>query len=731
MKNILLFITVSIAAIGYSQSELPDSTKFKQVTLNEIEITDSLKNNEPTLYQALSQVKLNETEIKRGLGLYLDDAINANAPGVFMQRRSISGGQQFNIRGYGNGVRGTNGANSNFDSQGSKVYLNGIPVTDAEGITLMDDIDFGSLSNVEVIKGPAGTLYGLAIAGVVNLETQKAEKGKVSIGQDVMLGSYGLSRATTRVQLGGENSSVLINYGHQESDGFIIHTASQKDFVNFVADFKVSDKQKITTYLGFSNSYDQRQGELTIGQYDTLNYTGNSAYIKNDAHSSVISYRAGVGHTYKFTRRISNTTTLFGSALTSNASSAGGWTDKNPLNYGLRSTIDLNCALGSNFGLSSITGIELQRQDAQIIGYNMVADSANLSGYNMIGSMRSNQATISKTSSVFSEWTLKMPYEIAITAGVGISNMDITLSDRFYVAANNKPVTKIPNYYNASYNGLVSPHLALNKVFNKKISAYVSYSKGYKAPVSSYFFIPTTGEVNRNLKPEIGAQLEVGTKGLLLKNKLYYQIAVFNAVFSDKMTTVAIPLNPPAVGTAYSYITNRGSQDHKGLEVLLNYTAYESAAAAVKFIKSFVNLAYSDFKYVGYTFQTLSADKKRVVELDFSGNAVAGVAPVTANVGLDFLLKKGLYGNINYMYRAAMPFTSDGLNKVDSYGLLNAKIGFEYTIKHLAINLFVGANNITSTKYNYMVFVNQLPDAYLPAPNKINYFTGLNLKYVF
>jgi iron complex outermembrane receptor protein len=295
MKNILLFITVCIAAIGYSQSELPDSTKFKQFTLNEIEITDSLKNNETTLYQALSQVKLNEGEIKRGLGLYLDDAINANAPGVFMQRRSMSGGQQFNIRGYGNGVRGTNGANSNFDSQGSKVYLNGIPVTDAEGITLMDDIDFGSLSNVEVIKGPAGTLYGLAIAGVVNLETQKAEKGKVSIGQDVMLGSYGLSRATTRVQLGGENSSVLINYGHQESDGFIIHTASQKDFVNFVADFKVSDKQKITTYLGFSNSYDQRQGELTIGQYDTLNYTGNSAYIKNDAHSSVISYRAGVG----------------------------------------------------------------------------------------------------------------------------------------------------------------------------------------------------------------------------------------------------------------------------------------------------------------------------------------------------------------------------------------------------------------------------------------------------
>ncbi|HAP06793.1 MAG TPA: hypothetical protein DCR20_03130, partial [Planctomycetaceae bacterium] len=58
---------------------------------------------------------------------------------------------------------------SNFDGQGYKVYLNGIPVTDAEGITTMDDIDFGAIGNAEIVKGPAGTLYGQAIAGAVNL----------------------------------------------------------------------------------------------------------------------------------------------------------------------------------------------------------------------------------------------------------------------------------------------------------------------------------------------------------------------------------------------------------------------------------------------------------------------------------------------------------------------------------------------------------------------------------
>ena len=281
-----------------------DSTKSKQLMLNEVEITATSNRNKSLLYQALSVIKLNETELKRGNGLYLDDAINQNVPGVFMQRRSISGGQYFNIRGYGNGFGGSR-LGSNFDGQGTKVYMNGIPITDAEGITVMDDIDFASIGNAEVVKGPAGTLYGLAIAGVVNLQMQKAEQGKVSIGQDLMLGSYGLSRLTTHVQIGGERSSILINYGHQSTDGFATHTASHKDFVNVVGEFQPNNKQTINTYFGYSNSYDERQGELTISQYDNLDYSGNPAYIKNNAHSNVISFRAGIGSTYHFNQNLS------------------------------------------------------------------------------------------------------------------------------------------------------------------------------------------------------------------------------------------------------------------------------------------------------------------------------------------------------------------------------------------------------------------------------------------
>lgn len=697
--------------------------------LDEVEITATSNENKSILYQPVSITRLKETEIKRGTGLFLDDAINANVPGVSMQRRAVSSGQQFNIRGYGNGSRGTRGISSNFDGQGYKVYLNGIAITDAEGITVLDDIDYASIGNVEVTKGPAGTLYGLAIAGVVNLKTIKPQPGKVSIGQDVLIGGYGLERYTTSFQMGKEHSSLLVNYGHQKSDGFMSHSRSHKDFVNIAGEFQPSEKQNFSYFLGYSNSYDERAGELTVAQYDSMNYIGNPNYIKNNAHSNVISIRAGLSHTYTFSKSISNTTTVFGSGLTNNASSAGGWTDKTPINYGVRSTLDTRFSLGANTSLSGITGVEMQRQNAQTIGYSMGVNPQDPLGYNIITATTSNIYTVSKTTSLFTEWTLALPHDISVTGGVGVSNMYIQLNDRIYAV--NKPT-----FFEKKYNDMVSPHVALNKVFSKRFSLYASYSKAYKAPVSSYFYIPyvattpgTTGQVNTNLKAEIGDQFEVGTKGTLLGNKLTYEVALFHAEFSNKFTTVAVPYNNTT--TLYSYMVNGGSQDHKGIEALVKWTAYQSVDGFFEIIRPFGNLAYSDFKYKNFVFET-GTTTANLTKTDYSNLPVAGVPKFTGNLGVDVEMKHGLYANALYSYRDGVPVTSTGTIKSTSFSLLNAKIGFRRSISsHFDLNAYVGCDNITNTQYPLMIFVNQIPDAYLPAPLDAVYYGGLSIKYNF
>jgi iron complex outermembrane recepter protein len=695
---------------------VPSSNK-----LNVVEITATSNQNRSILYQPVSVDKLQETELKRNTGLFLDDAINANIPGVTMQRRAVSSGQQINIRGYGNGVRGTNGPSSNFDIQGTKVYLNGIPLTDAEGITILDDIDFASIGNVEVVKGPAGSLYGLAIAGAVNLRTIKPEKGKTTLAQDVMFGSNGLRRYTTHFQMGGDRSSLFVNYGHQKADGYMTHTASHKNFVNIAGDFQPSEKQTINAYFGYSNSYDERGGELTITQYNNRDYSGNPDYIKRNAHSEVISFRAGLTHTYNFNSHISNSTTVFGSGVTNNSSSAGGWTDKDPVNYGLRSTLNFNFGLSDNISLSGIAGVEAQAQRAQIVGYNMVANPADATAYWIIGAARSNQFTYSGTSSTFTEWTLAMPHDLSVTAGLGYSRMKIQLNDRFYVAN-----STLPTRYDTSYTGMYSPHVAINKVFNKQVSLYASYSRGYKAPVSSYFFIPTTGKLNAGLKPEVGDQFEIGTKGTLVNSKLTYELALFKILFKDKMYGQPVPLN--STTTAYTYIANGGNEDNKGVEAMVRYTAYQSATSFFKTVRPFANFTYSDFKYEDYKFRKGSTNEL----IDYSGYDVAGVPKYVANVGFDIATKPGLYANATYMYRDKVSITSNATEFATSYNLLNAKIGFERSLSnHFDLDVFFGAQNITNAQYPLMVFVNQLPDAYLPAPLYANFYAGVNLKYNF
>ncbi|MEH6406548.1 MAG: TonB-dependent receptor [Leeuwenhoekiella sp.] len=687
--------------------------------LDEVQLT-GIKTDRQLLEKPQAIVQLDSAELNRGTGLFLDDVINANVPGVIMEKRAVSSGQQFNIRGYGNGV-GFRGASNNFDGQGYKVYLNNIPITDAEGITQMDDIDFGSIGNVNVIKGPAGSLYGLAIAGVVNLQTIRPEAGKTSISQSVLGGRYGLARFTTQFQTATEKTSLLLNYGHQISDGFMDHSASTKDFMNFVLDYSPSERQYISTYFGFSNSYDQRGGELSIDQYEAKDYSGNERYIKNDAHSEVISFRAGLTHRYVFTNWLKNTTSIYGTGVKNNASSAGGWTSKDPLNYGVRSAFDLAFNLSSGFTLSSTTGFEYQEQRAELLGYSMIENPDDPNGYNIIGAMKSNQSADSKTYSLFTEWILNMPSDFSVTAGIGMSALNIDLQNNLYDASSSKP-----RFVSADYDNLVSPHIALNKVFDNNISIYASYSKGYKAPVSGNIVLSTTGALNTGLNPEVGDQFEIGSKGNLFSNKLHYQVALFNTVFKDKMTSVAVPLDENT--TAYTYIANGGKQKNKGVEVLAKYNAYESETGFFKGINPYANLTYSDFEYEDFQYQSLNADGEAVT-VDYSGMSVAGVAPWVVNAGIDFNTNPGLYGNLNYSYRDAMPFTSDGINNTNAYSLLNAKLGFRTSLNKFDFDIYAGADNITGTQYYYMVFVNQLPDAYLPAPYKINYYGGIMIKY--
>jgi len=711
------------------------------LSLAEVEVTNTSNPNKSILYQPGSIAKVGTMELNRNTGLNLDDAIQTNVTGVQMNRRSAGGGQQLNIRGYGNGTRGTRGISSNFDGQGYKVYLNGIPLTDAEGITTMDDIDFSSIGNVEVVKGPAGTLYGLAIAGAINLTSEKAEKGKTSMSQQILLGEYGTRRFTTTLKAGTDKTSLLVNYGNQQTDGYTMHNASKKDFVNVIADLQPNQKNSFSMYAGYSNSYDQRSGELTTTQFDNNDFSGNPDYIKRDGHSNVVSFRTGISHVYTPTQNVSINSTVYGIGFNSNASSAAGWTDKNAVNYGLRSAINTKIPITTEITLGGVTGIEVQQQVAQVVGYSMKQspyDSAanwvyGVNPYWVINTATSNIYATSTNHHLFSEWTLSLPNDFSILGGMGISNMHLNLNDRFNTALITRPAN-----FDTAYKGMVAPHFAINKVINKQVSIYASYSTGFKAPTSSYFYIttpavtkpvtPATGSLNHVLSPEQGDQFEIGSKGQLFANKLTYELAYFNTVFSKKMTAIAVvsPASPST--TLYSYVVNGGKEVHNGVEALIKYTLYQSASNFISSIRPFANLTYSNFTY-GDNFKI---QKSVVLTEDYSNKMVAGVPKYMINGGVDVLTNMGIYGNMTYNYKDRTPITSMNDFYATSYSLVNGKIGYQNKLSNkINFDVYVGVTNLMGIKYPMMIFANQMPDVYTAAPEKPLVFGGVNLKYNF
>lgn len=737
MKQLLLSAAaMACVSISYAQSKTtPDTLVAASRVLDEVEITSS-GNGQP-LRRPAAITRLSPRELQRSTGLFLDDAINTNVPGVQMMRRGVSSGQVINIRGYGSGTRGTNGASSNFDIQGIKVYLNGIPLTDAEGITVLDDVDFGSVGSAEIVKGPAGTLYGLAIGGAVSLRTVRAEPGKTSLGQQVTIGNYGLQRYTTTFQRGTDRASILLNYGHQESDGSSVHNYSRKDFVNFAADFVPNAKQKLSTYFGVASSYDQRYGELDTAQWRKEDYSGNPAYIKNDAHSRVVSVRAGITHTYAFSDRFANTTTVFGYGASTDASSAGGWTDKTPVNFGARSTFSTRWPVGKHV-LSGVAGVETLHQRAQTIGYAMGTDVRNPGGYNRITSTRSNVATQTANTSLFTEWTLDLPGAVSLTAGIGWSGLSIALTDRLLGVNAVTATANTPDEFRRSYDGLWSPHLAVNKVFGEKISVYAAWSRAYKAPVSSYFYIPFvagapgTGQVNPNLEPERGDQFEVGSKGAVGDRRVQYELALFYTEFAKKMTTVAVPLD--ANTTAYSYVTNGGRQVQYGVEAAVRVAAVQASAGFLRELAPFANVTgikgeYNDFRFMRFR---VAPNQTKDSSIDWSGNKVAGLPPLVFNAGFDLVTAPGLYLNAYYSFRDAVYLTGDNAVQARSFGLINAKIGIRRQLGlHLDLDVSAGAVNLGGVQYYQMVFINQLPDAYVAAPRNTQWFGSLGIKYNF
>jgi iron complex outermembrane receptor protein len=707
------FKIITVKAIGYSKQEVSVSDKSKELTValdptnlstGEIQVEGFL-NKKKNIETPESIGFLSKEDLNRDIGVNIQNTMNL-IPGVRMEFRNLGSGVLLTIRGYGH--------ETNFNGNGFKAYYNDISLTDADGTTALDEVDYTNLSSVEVFKGPASSIYGSNIGGVLSMKTAKAPWGtNVILGG--LGGSYGLLRTNTGVTVGNGKLSLFANYGHQQYTGFRDHNNSKENFALINGSVYMDTKNTLSFFGNYSNVYNALAGEQDSATYINNPSWADTMYVKNDAHIQTESTRLGFSYEHMFSRTFANKTSLYGGFFVLDQPFAVGLSRANRSKLGARTTFSYSPVIGkvkTNFTFGG-----------EFLENVIYAKSYGLFN-NVLGALRGDQEIKPMMYNVFGQADVNITKSTLLTAGTSVNFVEYTVTDM--VAAD---TSHAHPHVNASgykrFSPIITPRVAINQVIKGMFSLYASVSTGFTPPSTGQVLITQLGQVNLDLKPETAVSFEFGSKGELLKKALNYELAIYQMDVKDKLVSQSFP----AVGMtpAYSITTNAGKVRYRGVEAKISYAYVPEKPKFISLVRPFVTYTYTSDKYVDFK----SDNNNNANTKDYSGLKVVGVAPNVINAGLDVETKPGVYVNLTYSYNDKIPLSFDNAHFAEAYGLLNSRLGVRRLLgKKFNLEVYGGADNITGQRYPTELFLNPFDKHfYLAGPNKATFYGGLSLSY--
>lgn len=702
----------------------------KVVPLAPIEIKGRKKNikqRQEFKKHAQSTEVLNEYDLNRNNPAFIEQSLNT-VSGVQVDKRTQLGGQRIVIRGYGNDQK--------FNNWGIKAYYNNMPLTTADGTTLLDDVDFSIVDNLEVIKGPASSQYGAGVGGTVRFYLRLPAEEGLSIEQKTAFGSFNLFQSGSKINYKKDKTAMFVNYGHLQSDGYRPHGGSLKNFVSYLGEFAISPNETLGLFLGHNHSYEQVAGQISYADYYAGIDFGNSAYIKKDAGNRITSTRFGVSYENQFGPKFKNNTTLFYYNSDFERIAAGAYeVSKNP-NYGLRSVFSWKKTIGANWRNELGFGTEIQQSTALISNYRFLGtDDNNPLLVSNIAKGSYFNYTNNQNGFFIEDHLDYTPYELSFVFGLSANNVKFSRKDLFalpgLITDYNKDLS-----FSKSFHTVFNPHFAIQKSIKNQI-INLSYSYGYNAPTAAAAFIPAINQTNNDLVPEKARMIDFNIHGLLFDTKFDYQLALFDMQIENKLTQLSA-INPQGAA-AYTYWANTGNQRNRGIELSLGYVYELDNGHFLKTIQPFSSLSINDFRYK--KFQTKVANTFE----DYANKLVVGVPASKYTLGLDFKFNNGFYLQNTYNRLGNVYTDFANTHSVKGYEQLNSKIGYqkEWMKKKITIDIYLAGNNMTSkVNYTFLFLGNNVNDSDTgsnypasvptdvnPGISKANFFGGVNLKY--
>lgn len=693
------FITISLT--GYETTTLKAGKGFITIALQrnaqilgEV-VVGAYEGKRKLLETSGAVTVLGKKDINRGDGISIVNIIN-QSPGVRMDF--------YTTNDYRVSIRGSSMAQPSVHDGGYKMYWNDIPYSPATGTSSLGNIDVNSLSNIEIIRGPASSLYGGGFGGVLLLQSDRAVKGENSVGVEAQAGSYHTSRITTQVKLSGDKASVYGQFTNLQSDGYRDETFANAKYGNIYAQFY--DTKSTTSVLA---TYNYRRtgiaGNLTKEQVEEN--PRQSLMLPSEGFGPEF---AGVGlnNKYVFSEKWQNSASAYyqnnyGDIFVMKDPYFGIHEKYKGSNLTLRNTVTYK----DNWGAV---------QSKIIFGVEHIHSGGNTSSFD--GGfdqplLELNEGTTTSTVG-FAQGEFSFPKNWILTAGASYN--------AFYYQIRSNIV---PSVFSNTVDNF-SPRIALLKKITENITAYASYSKGFNPPSSSDFN-NYDGTYNKDILPTVGNNTEIGFRSSVLHRKLYIDIAAYQS----NLTNALIPvLYSPSPGISLERKANAGKVRQQGIETSLTYNI---VTAGTRFIKdATIRLSHTYNNYTYKNFVTVKDDGAGPEKADYSGKKVPGINPHTIVANADVYTNAGLFFTASFFYYGKQYLTHDNTVSFNNYSFLNLKAGYNKRItSHWELNIYAGINNVTSTKYSGLFSYNDTYQAYYNPAATVNYYGGLGLKYYF
>ena len=262
------------------------TSQTSTITLDEIALeAPKLKTSRfviPASVSSINLLPLQEFQQQLSLQEYL-----RSVPGVFtLNANNYAQDLRISIRGFG--------SRAAFGIRGIQLIVDGIPETTPDGQGQVDNLPLGLLSRLEVLRGPAASLYGNAAGGVLYLTTLDSLEGESTRWRSA-LGSYGYQNHQLTSFVGGQKTSALFHINRTLTKGFRTFSGLTQNVFNAKIKHQLSSRSKLNFQLNFTHSpRAEDAGGLKLEETEADSRQARKQNVDYDTFEKISQFKVGI-----------------------------------------------------------------------------------------------------------------------------------------------------------------------------------------------------------------------------------------------------------------------------------------------------------------------------------------------------------------------------------------------------------------------------------------------------